>query len=189
MSAMRLVLLGPPGAGKGTQAERFAKEQGIPHISTGDILRRAVSEGTPLGKKARVHLDAGTLVPDDVITGVVSDRLESADCRTGFLLDGFPRTVPQAQLLDAGLASKNTPLQHVVAFEVPEAELVRRLLGRGRTDDTPETVKKRLDVYERQTEPLKGWYRSKGLLAAIDGTGTPDQVYARLKTVAGVRSR
>ena len=182
---MNLVFLGPPGAGKGTQAARYASAQRIPHISTGQILREAVAAGTALGREAKGYLDSGTLVPDEVITAVVSERLGGRDCKGGFLLDGFPRTVPQAELLERRLGEMECPLDAVVLFDVPADELERRMLGRGRDDDTPETVRRRLAVYAHQTEPLMGWYRGRGLLREVDGTGTPDQVFDRLSYVVG----
>jgi adenylate kinase len=185
MNPTRLVFLGPPGAGKGTQAQRLAAGAGIPHLSTGDMLRKAVAEGTPVGRQAKPILDAGKLVPDDVMWGVVAERLERPDCRAGFLLDGFPRTVAQAATLDAKLASDKTPLTCAISLDVPEAELVKRMLARGRADDTPETVRTRLQVYERQTAPLKDWFASRGLLREIDGTGAPDEVYERVRAAAG----
>jgi len=181
--------MGPPGAGKGTQAARIAADLRIPHVSTGEILRRAVGEGTPVGIRAKPYLDAGTLVPDDVIAGVVSERLAKPDCAPGFLLDGFPRTLPQASLLDARLSASRTPLSQVISLEVPAKELVARMMSRGRADDTPETVQRRLEVYESETEPLKGWYRSRGLLREVDGTGTPDEVFSRLVLVTGLAAR
>lgn len=181
---MRVVFLGPPGAGKGTQAQRFAADRRIPHLSTGDMLRKAVAEGTDVGRRAAPILAKGALVPDDVMWGVVSARLDQADCAAGFLLDGFPRTVVQATTLESKLATKHAPLRCAISIDVPEDELVKRMLARGRADDTPDTVRTRLHVYEKQTAPLKDWYRGKGLLRPIDGTGTPDEVYARLLTAA-----
>ena len=184
LGGTRVVFLGPPGAGKGTQAKRFAAARGIPHISTGEILRKAVADGTPLGLRAKTHLDAGTLVPDEVIGEVVSERLAKDDCGGGFLLDGFPRTLPQAKRLGESLGAAHA-LTHVVSFRVPGEELVRRMIARGRSDDTPDTVKKRLEVYDRQTKPLLDWYRDRRVLVEIDGTGTPDEVYARVLKVTG----
>jgi adenylate kinase len=186
MSATRVVFLGPPGAGKGTQAQRFAASVGIPHLSTGDMLRKAMSEGTPIGLQAKPIVDSGKLIPDEMMWGVVAERLGAADCRAGFLLDGFPRTTAQATTLDAKLVADGTPLTCAVSLDVPEAELVKRMLARGRADDTPETVRTRLQVYERQTAPLKDWFQSRGLLREIDGTGTPEQVYERLLVATGV---
>ncbi len=181
---MRLVFVGPPGAGKGTQAKLICDKWKIPQISTGDMLREAKANGK-LPQDLVQKMAAGGLVPDEVVIDLIKARTDLDDAKGGFLLDGFPRTVPQASFLDGRLAERRTPLSCVVLLEVPEAELVRRLLGRGRSDDTPATVKERLEVYRRQTEPLVAWYRPKGLLRAVDGTGSPDDVYARLsKAVA-----
>lgn len=184
---MRVVFLGPPGAGKGTQAARFAAEHGIPHVSTGDMLRAARRAGTPIGLEAKRYMDAGKLVPDEVIAGVVRERLAADDCSDGYLLDGFPRTVPQAQLLEPLLAEQDSGLDHVVYFDVPEQELVDRLSqrvgpdGRRRADDDPEVVRNRLRVYEAETSPLVGWYEERGLLRRIDGVGAVEGVYERLR--------
>jgi len=178
---MKVVFLGPPGAGKGTQAERFAAARGIPHISTGAMLRDAVAAGTELGRKAQEFMESGALVPDEVMAGVVSERLAAADCAAGFLLDGFPRTLPQAELL----AGRGVGLDHVVLFDVPAAEVERRLMGRGRSDDTPETVRTRIETYTRQTEPLVAHYRGRGVLRAVDGVGSVDEVYGRLEEAVG----
>jgi adenylate kinase len=186
MSALRLVFLGAPGAGKGTQAADLAKSQGIPHLSTGDMLRKAVAERTAVGLQVEPILSAGKLVPDDVMWAVVSDRLDSKDCVPGFLLDGFPRTLTQGEQLASKLAGAKTPLSCAVFFDVPEEELVRRMIGRGRADDKPEVVRERLRNYEQQTSPLKDWYRGKGLLRSIDGTGSPADVHARLRAAVGL---
>ncbi len=207
---MRLVMLGPPGAGKGTQAKRLAERRGIPHISTGDILRGAVAAGTRLGKEARRYMDDGRLVPDSVMIGLVQERLLQPDARGGFILDGFPRTVAQAEALDAFLATRSMPLDAVVQIAVPRDELVGRLAGRRtcgdcgtmfqaaatqfangrcdacggplvqREDDRAETVAKRMSVYERDTAPLVGHYRAKGLLREVKGTGSRDEVFRRI---------
>lgn len=173
---MRVVFLGPPGAGKGTQAERFAALRAVPHISTGEILRQAVAEGSELGRKAQSFMDSGALVPDELMAGVVSARLGRADCARGFLLDGFPRTVPQAELLD----ERGIELDHVVQIDVPSEEVVQRLMGRGRGDDTPETVRNRIATYERQTQPLVDHYAARGLLRRVDGLGSVDEVFDRI---------
>lgn len=186
MSALRLVFLGAPGAGKGTQAADLAKTCGIPHLSTGDMLRKSVAERTAVGRQVEPILAAGKLVPDDVMWAVVSDRLDQKDCAPGFLLDGFPRTLPQGEQLATKLASAKTPLSCAVFFDVPEEELVRRMLGRGRADDKPDVVRERLRNYEQQTAPLKDWYSGKGLLRSIDGTGTPADVHARLRAAVGL---
>lgn len=189
MSGARLVFLGAPGAGKGTQAAELAHALGIAHLSTGDMLRKAVKDGTPIGREVEPILAAGGLVPDAVMWGVVAERLDQDDCRSGFVLDGFPRTVPQGEQLEGKLARSGRKLDHVVFFDVPEAELTRRMLGRGRSDDTPEVVGERLRNYARLTEPLKDWYRARGLLRSIDGTGTPAEVQSRLRAAVGKAAR
>lgn len=151
---IRLVFLGPPGAGKGTQAQRIAQEYGIPHISTGDILRNAVKEGTELGKLAKSYMDKGELVPDEVIIGIIRERLSQPDVKEkGFILDGFPRTLPQAEALDELLKELSMPLDRVVYLNVDDEEIVKRLLARGRADDTEEVIRNRLKVYREQTAP------------------------------------
>ena len=171
---MRIVLLGPPGCGKGTQAERLAARAGILHLSTGDLLRAAVASGSALGKKAKPFMDAGKLVPDDLVIGLVQERIEKPDAAKGFLLDGFPRTVAQADALDAALCDEG--IEHVVYFVLDDAAIVRRSLGRGRSDDTEPVVRKRLEVYRAQTEPLVARYRKARLLREVDASGTIDQV-------------
>lgn len=186
---MNVVFLGPPGAGKGTQAARIASELGVPHVSTGDMLRQAVEGGSELGVRVKGILDSGHLVPDDVMAGVVRERLAAPDCRPGFLLDGYPRTLPQGELLDGLLSSAGRAVDHVAFFEVPAAELIRRLLGRGRADDTVETIQRRLQVYESQTSPLREWYARRGLLRVVDGTGDPEQVLSRLRAALALGPR
>jgi adenylate kinase len=210
-----LVLLGAPGSGKGTQAERIIARHDIPHISTGDILRDAVARSTELGAAAKRYMDAGELVPDDVIIDITRARLGAADAAPGFLLDGFPRTVEQAEALDHMLAAERRGLTHVLLLDVPEEELVRRLSGRRmcrgcganynivfdpprepgvcdacggdlyqRSDDDEETVRKRLAVYRRQTEPLVGFYEARGLVRRFLGGGRgPDDVFAEIEAV------
>ena len=191
---MRVVLLGPPGAGKGTQAEIIAGQLGVPAISTGDIFRANVSGRTELGQKAKVYMDAGDLVPDEITVAMVQDRLGEADAEDGFLLDGFPRTIPQAEQLQAALADQGRALDRVLEMVVDEDELVRRLSGRRmlvdgkmvqRDDDKPETVRHRLEVYHQQTEPLSGWYEAQGLLARIDAIGAIDEVTERALKALG----
>jgi adenylate kinase len=176
---MRIVLLGPPGCGKGTQAERLAARAGILHLSTGDLLRAAVAAGTALGKQAKPLMDAGKLVPDAVVIGLVKERIEKSDAAKGFLLDGFPRTIAQADALDAAVGAKG--IEHVVYFVLDDETIVKRSLGRGRSDDTEPVVRKRLEVYRTQTEPLVARYRKTGLLREVDASGTIDQVEAGVK--------
>lgn len=188
MSASRgglfLVFLGGPGAGKGTQAKDFAVAKGIQHLSTGDLLRKEVADGTPLGLRVKPIMESGGLVPDELTWGILSARIDRPDCARGFILDGFPRTVPQAESLEAKLASQGLALSHVVCFDVPEEELFRRLMGRKRADDTPDVVRERLRNYTKLTAPLIEWYTRKKLLRSIDGTGTPAEVAARLTATA-----
>jgi adenylate kinase len=207
VSELNLILIGPPGAGKGTQAERLAEDFGLPYYATGDILRDAVKQDTELGKKAKKFMNNGDLVPDDLIIEVILDRVDSDEAADGFLLDGFPRTVPQAEALEKGLASRGRELTAALLIDVPDDEVIKRLSGRRicsknqhvyhvefnppknegvcdmdgskliqRDDDKPETVKKRLEVYHEQTEPLIKWYEDKGLLRRFDGTRSPDEV-------------
>ena len=177
---MRVVLLGPPGAGKGTQAQFIAGRLSVPAISTGDIFRANVSGQTELGQKAKVFMDAGDLVPDEITVAMVKDRLAEPDAKAGFLLDGFPRTIAQAEQLAASLGDLGHGLDRVLELVVEEDELVRRLSGRRmlvdgqmvqRDDDKPETVRHRLEVYREQTAPLSGFYEREGLLARIDAIG------------------
>jgi adenylate kinase len=185
---MRAVLLGPPGAGKGTQAQVIAGELGVPAISTGDIFRANVSGHTELGQQAKIYMDAGDLVPDEITVAMVKDRLTEPDAKAGFLLDGFPRTIAQAEQLRASLAELGNRLDCVLELVVDEDELVRRLSGRRmlvdgewvqRDDDKPETVRHRLAVYREQTAPLSGFYDQEGLLARINSMGAVEEVTAR----------
>lgn len=182
-AAVRLVLLGPPGAGKGTQAQFIASEFEIPHVSTGDILRRNVSEQTDLGTAAKAYMDRGELVPDDVVIGMVTDRLDQPDAVEGFLLDGFPRTVAQAEVLEKALAERDRSLDAVVRFDVPEEELLARLEGRraeeGRADDDTEVIRKRLVEYRSKTAPLESFYQERGLLHDVAAVGTVEEVKHR----------
>jgi len=180
---MRLVFIGPPGAGKGTQAERLIETYGIAHLSTGDMLRAARDAGTEVGQEAEKYMSAGELVPDDTIIRIIKERLEEPDCRKGYLLDGFPRTIAQAEALDGMLAKKGTPLDVVLELDVPEEELFKRLAGRARKDDTPEVIRQRLVAYREQTQPLLDYYREKGLLKSINGLGTIDEIFGRAKAV------
>jgi adenylate kinase len=184
---MNLILFGPPGAGKGTQGQRLSATYGIPEISTGNILRAAVREGTPLGKEAKSYMDRGALVPDTVMIGIVKDRLVSADTKSGFILDGFPRTLAQAEALAKTLQDSGRPIEHVISIEVPEVELWQRLTGRrnieGRQDDADEAIQHRLEVYRRDTAPLLQYYQQNRLLRSINGVGTVDEVFARITAV------
>ncbi|MCE5303695.1 MAG: adenylate kinase [Planctomycetaceae bacterium] len=176
---MRMVFIGPPGAGKGTQAERLVKKYKMAHLSTGDMLRAARDAKTEVGLKAEQYMSTGALVPDDIIVAIIAERLQSADCREGYLLDGFPRTIAQAESLGKMLMAKGTPLDVVLELQVPEEELFRRLAGRGRADDNPEVIRQRLVAYRKQTEPLLDYYRKQGLLKSINGVGTVDEIFER----------
>lgn len=178
---MRIIFIGPPGAGKGTQSERMIAAYGMAHLSTGDMLRAARDAKTEVGKKAEQYMSAGQLVPDGIIVDIVRERLQQPDCRKGFLLDGFPRTIAQAEALDAMLACEKLPLDVVLELRVPEEELFTRLAGRGRADDKPEVIRQRLVAYRQQTEPLLAYYGKQKLLASVDGLGTVDDIFARIK--------
>ena len=180
---MRLVFIGPPGAGKGTQAARLIEKYKLAHLSTGDMLRAARDAKTPVGLDADKYMSAGMLVPDHVIMDIIAERLKQPDCKQGYLLDGFPRTIAQAEALDAMLAKKSTPLDAVLEIKVPEDELFKRLAGRGRADDTPEVIHQRLAAYRKQTEPLLAYYAKRGLLKSIDGLGSVDEIFTRAKAV------
>jgi adenylate kinase len=219
VSELNLILLGPPGAGKGTQAERLQEDFEIAYVATGDILRKAVAEGTDLGQKAKEYMDRGDLVPDDVIIGVIIEEVESAAAQDGFLLDGFPRTVDQADALADALGRLDRRLTAVLCIEVPDDDVVRRLSGRRmcvkgghvynvhtdppkrdevcdqdgsrlvqRDDDREETVRKRLEVYHRQTSPLVRFYEERDLLKRFDGTRSPTEVHDHIRaTIATLR--
>jgi adenylate kinase len=191
---VRVVLLGPPGAGKGTQAQVIAGRLGVPAISTGDIFRANVSGQTELGQQAKAYMDAGDLVPDEITVAMVSDRLAEPDAKAGFLLDGFPRTIAQAEQLRDSLAEMGHALDCCLELVVDEDELVRRLSGRRmlvdgvwvqREDDKPETVRHRLEVYREQTAPLSGFYERAGLLTRIDAIGEIDEVTHRALEALG----
>ncbi len=180
---MRIVFIGPPGAGKGTQAERMIKKYRLAHLSTGDMLRAARDAQTEVGKKADHYMSSGALVPDDIIVEIIRERLGQRDCEGGYLLDGFPRTIAQAEALDKMLAHKGTPLDGVLELKVPEDELFQRLAGRGRADDTPEVIRQRLVAYRNQTSPLLDYYGKAGLLRSIDGLGTIEEIFDRVQAV------
>jgi adenylate kinase len=170
--------VGPPGAGKGTQAQRLAERLGVPHISTGDLFRANLKEQTPLGVEAKRYMDAGNLVPDAVTVGMVRARLGEADAAGGFILDGFPRTIAQADALDAMLAEAGTPLDAVVELAAPDEVVIQRLLARGRSDDTEEVVRHRQKVYREETAPLLEHYKDK--VVSVDAVGAIDEVTERL---------
>ncbi len=213
---MRLVLLGAPGAGKGTQAKKLIEKYSIPQISTGDILRKAVADGTPLGKEAKSFMDSGGLVPDSVVIGLVKERLAQDDCKTGYILDGFPRTTPQAEELDNVLSGMNSPLDVALSVDVDKDDLMKRLTGRRtckscqqmynihfsapqkdgvcdkcggelyqRDDDQEDTIKNRLDVYEKSTAPLIDYYGSKGILKSVKGEGSIDDIFNQIVSILG----
>jgi adenylate kinase len=209
---MNIILLGPPGAGKGTQSERIVEKYGIPQVSTGDIFRANLAAGTPLGLEARKFMDAGELVPDEITEKIVADRLETADVAGGFILDGFPRSLHQAEALDSYLEGKGKGIDLVINLEVDPEELVKRLTGRRmcrdckgithiltdpsaaegvcgecggelyqRADDNEDTVRNRLEVYSKETEPLIDYYRPRGKIADIDGAQAPDDVFSQVE--------
>ncbi len=212
---VKIILLGPPGAGKGTQAKSISNKYSIPHISTGDIFRKNISENTPLGIEAKSYMDNGQLVPDEVTINMVKDRLQQEDCKQGYLLDGFPRTVSQAEALQDFLDSRNESLDTALLIEVPRDFILERMTGRRvcpscgasyhikfnpaangkcelcgsdvvqRKDDTEETVKERLDVYEKQTQPLIDFYKDKNLLSTVDGTQAINKVFESICKVLG----
>jgi adenylate kinase len=181
--ATGVIFLGPPGSGKGTQAAILADLLKIPHISTGEILRQAIANSTPLGQKANGYMARGELVPNDLILDLVRERLHQGDVGKGWILDGFPRSVSQATFLDQLLEEIDDPSPCVVDLEVPEAILVGRLLSRGRQDDTEETIRRRLAVYHEQTAPVTDYYRQKGILHLVDGNRLPEAVTQTLKDI------
>ena len=203
---MRMILVGPPGAGKGTQAARLVGKLGTPHISSGDMLRAAVKDGTAMGVEADRYMKAGHLVPDEVVIGMILERIAKPDCAKGFMLDGFPRTIPQAEALDAAMTRADVAIDVVLLLEVPDPLIVERGVGRRndpvtgriyhikfdpppddvtdrlihRKDDTEEAIEKRLSYYHDWTAPIEPFYERKGLLRRVDGVGTPDEVTARV---------
>ncbi len=213
---MKIIMLGAPGAGKGTQAKQIAEKYSIPHISTGDIFRANIKQGTELGKKAKTYMDQGLLVPDELTCDLVMDRIQQEDCKNGFVLDGFPRTIPQAEALDAALTKIGQKMDFAIDVDVPDENIINRMSGRRaclncgatyhivsippkkegvcdtcgnelvlREDDKPETVKKRLDVYHAQTQPLIEYYTKQGILKSVDGTQPMEDVFAAIVTVLG----
>ena len=190
MENVRLVILGRQGSGKGTQCLRLSESYGTVHISTGDILRAAVETQTELGKKAKLIMDAGDLVPDEIINGIVAERIEMKDVsESGFILDGYPRTSAQAQALEGELLSKGVSLDLAINLEVPVDEVTKRMLDRSRADDTKEAIIRRLEIYENETAPLLKWFEERNNLVLVDGLGTEDDVFSRLqKVIDGVIS-
>lgn len=213
---MKIIMLGAPGAGKGTQAKKIAEKYGIPHISTGDIFRANIKEGTELGKKAKTYMDQGLLVPDELTVDLVIDRVAKDDAQNGYVLDGFPRTIPQAEALDKALSGRGEKIDYAVNVEVPDESIVNRMSGRRactacggtyhvkynapkkegicdacggelvlRDDDKPETVKKRLDVYHDQTQPLIDYYTKQDVLKEVDGTQDVDDVFTAITKLLG----
>ena len=213
---MKIIMLGAPGAGKGTQAKKIAEKYQIPHISTGDIFRANIKNGTELGNKAKTYMEQGLLVPDELVCDLVVDRVKQDDCANGYVLDGFPRTIPQAESLDGALKAMGQKVDYAVNVEVPDENIIRRMGGRGaclacgatyhvenippkkegicdvcgaelvlRDDDKPETVKKRLNVYHEQTQPLIDYYTNAGVLVEVDGTLAMDDVFAAICKVLG----
>ena len=180
---MRIVFIGPPGAGKGTQAEKIIAKYKPAHLSTGDMLRAARDAKTDIGLQAEKYMSSGQLVPDEVVIGVIAERLTQNDCKGGYLLDGFPRTIAQAEALDKMLATAGTPLDVVLELKVPDDELFARLAKRGRADDNPDTIRERIAVYNNQTSPLLDYYGKKGLLKTIEGLGTIDEIFAKIEKV------
>jgi adenylate kinase len=188
---MNIILFGAPGAGKGTQAEKLVAKYGLVQLSTGDMLRAAISAGTDLGKRAKEIMDRGDLVSDDIIVGMIAARLDDKDCANGVILDGFPRTVAQAEALDEMLASKGLSLDGVIEIRVDEAALFARIenraaeTGGARSDDNADTLRKRLTVYHENTAPLLPYYRDKGVLKSVDGMATIDEVAAQIESILG----
>ena len=211
---MKIIMLGAPGAGKGTQAKMIAEKYSIPHVSTGDIFRANIKNGTELGKQAKEYMDAGKLVPDELTVKILLDRVAQDDCKNGYILDGFPRTIPQAEVLDKALTELNDKIDYAIDVEVPDENIINRMGGRRaclacgatyhvvfnapkkegicdacgkelvlRDDDAPETVKKRLDVYHEQTQPLIDFYNKKGILKEVDGTKEMNDVFNAIVSI------
>ena len=188
MAAVRLVILGRQGSGKGTQAERLVANYGPVHVSTGNMLRAAVAARTELGLQAKALMEVGDLVGDDLINGIVAERLTGGDVvEHGFLLDGYPRTPDQATALEGCLAEVGTPLDAAVNLDVPVDEVTARMVARGRADDTEEAIRRRLDLYESETEPLLAWFAQRGLLDVVDGLADEETVFGRLRSVIDSR--
>ena len=213
---MKIIMLGAPGAGKGTQAKMIAEKCGIPHISTGDIFRANIKNGTELGAKAKEYMDKGLLVPDELVCDLVVDRIQQADCEKGYILDGFPRTIPQAEALENALNAIEQKLDYAIDIDVPDENIINRMSGRRacvgcgatyhvlfnptkvegkcdvcgeslilRDDDKPETIKKRLDVYHTQTQPLIDFYTERKVLVEVDGTQSMDKVFDDIMKILG----
>ena len=190
MSALRMVILGRQGSGKGTQSLRIAETRGCIHVSTGDMLRSAVAQGTELGRQASQIMESGGLVSDKIINGIVAERFSHADIKEhGVLLDGFPRTVEQANALERILSSLGQDLTLALNLEVPVEIVTQRMLDRRREDDTPEAIERRLALYEKETAPLLDWFASRDLLSTVDGVGSEDEVFARIAAAINVRSQ
>lgn len=213
---MKIIMLGAPGAGKGTQAKMIAEKYSVPHISTGDIFRANIKEGTELGKEAKQYMDQGLLVPDELTVKILLDRVAKDDCKNGYVLDGFPRTIPQAEVLDKALTELGDKIDYAIDVDVPDENIIKRMGGRRaclscgatyhiehvppkkvgicdkcgaelvlRDDDKPETVKNRLDVYHKQTQPLIDFYTKKGVLKTVDGTQDMKDVFANIVEILG----
>lgn len=180
---MNIILFGPPGAGKGTQAEKISSHFNLPHLSTGNIFRENIKNETPLGKKVKSIMDSGKLVPDETVVELVASELDKPEYDNGVILDGFPRTVAQAKALDDYLQKNDKQIDAFITLEVPEEELISRILnrGEGRSDDTPEKVKTRLQVYRNETKPVMDYYEEKGAVQKIDGVGSVDEIFERIK--------
>jgi len=189
MSKARILLLGPPGAGKGTQAAQIVEALQVPHVSTGDMLREAVAAGTEVGNKAKAIMDSGKLVSDDIVIGIARDRLSQPDAEKGFVLDGFPRTIAQAEALDSMLSELNTPIECCLAITVQTEDIVARLLKRaeleGRADDNEVSIRERFNEYDAKTAPLLDYYSKQGVLEEVDGMGSVEDVSGRIREVIG----